>query len=618
MPGIFGFFNKKSGSKEANELLIEAMESRLAHNSDYVCESFAYEWCGLGNIGLAWRDEQRFLVDQSAGKAATFSGYIYDWKNVDSRLAVQTTRKASRLLDIHEKYGYGLPEKIDGSFNALVIDLKKREAVLCNDRMGHRQMYYFEDGDIFMFSAEYKAFFAYDGFKAILDMAGAADYFNFDYLLGEKTFLRDVKFLPGGRIISFKGNKVEFRKYWDFDFGKPLDYDLPGLIEKADSIYRRIIRKRVGDVDNIILPLSGGLDSRFILAHALEAGAGPRAFTHGRRNCLDHRIARKVASALGVEHYNFIQIDPSWVVEHMEKFVFLSEGMTEASPAILLGISSQYGLPASSTIFLNGIYGGPTNFGGGYYRDYDLVEDMGFDDKLRNIARSLFGGSLTEEYYALFSPDFRVTLKSNHMTSLEEEFPKYLHIDGFHNQKDIFFIRNRLVRYMDQVDINRYIRHDHFALHDDDLIDFYMELPPKYKLARRFFIEYFKAKFPGLAAIQYQGTGVNLYRAPSAFKAKLKANLNKVKYYAERLTGGRLRFYNRDNYHHFNQWYRADKRISAFYENLLLDSMTENRGFFNKPAVEALLRRQKAGGNSFYEISSLASFEMFNRLFMDG
>ncbi len=593
------------------------MEKKLSHNPDYKSETYFDDWCGLGNIGLPWADEQRFFADESAGKTAAFSGYIYGWKDVDPELAGKTDLKARRLLDIHTRYGINLPEKIDGSFNAVVVDFNSQEAILCNDRIGHRQMYFYEDDIIFLFSAEYKAFPAYDGFVNELDMSGVADYFNIDYLLGDKTFLRNVRFLEGGNIINIKNNKSEIRRYWDFDFSGDSEENLPTLIEQADSIYKEIIRKRIGNAENVIIPLSGGLDSRFILAHALAAGAKPHTFTHGRKNCLDHKIAVKTASALGVENYRFIEIDPFWAIEHIEKFVFLTEGMTESSPAILLGISGRYGLPPRSTVFLNGIYGGPTNFGGPYYRGYDIVHDIGFEDKLRNITRSLFGDSLTEDYYSMFMPDFREILKSSHIANLENEFKTYLHINGFHNQKDIFFIRNRLTRYMDQVDVNRYIWHDHFALHDDKLIDFYVKLPPKYKLARRFFIEYFKAKFPKLANIQYQGTGVNLYQTPSPLKGKIKTGLNQFKYYAERLSRGRLRFYNMDNYHHFNQWYRADRRIGAYYEDLLLDPKTLNRGFYNKPVIESLLRRQRDGGNSFYEISALASFELFNRLFMD-
>jgi asparagine synthase (glutamine-hydrolysing) len=617
MPGIFGFFNKRGGDKSTSSELIAGMKSTMSHNPDYVSETYADDWCGLGNIGLPWSDEQRFLVDRSAGKAAAFSGFIYGWKNAEARKAVPDSRKAQRMIDLMQKHGRHLPGMIDGSFNALVADLQKKDALLCNDRFGHRQLYYYEDDRLFLFSTEYKAFLAYDGFVRELDIAGVSDYFNFDYPLGDKTFLRDVKILRGASVVIIDSTGVNHNTYWDFDFAKESRQGIQELIETADAVYEGIIKKRIGPSENIILPLSGGLDSRFILAHALKAGSSPHLFTHGSRNCLDHRIARRVAREMNAENYRFIEIIPYWTIDYAERFVFLTEGMTEASPAILLGIGEQYGLPAESTVFMNGIYGGPTNFGGPYYREYDLKPDISYDEKIANMARSLYGGSLTDQYYNLFAPDFRAALKSNHLSSLKNEFSRYLHIDGFHNQKDVFFIRNRLVRYMDQVDVNRYLWHDHFALSDDELVDFYIKLPPQLKLNRRFFMEYFKAKFPNLARIPYQATGVSLYKKPSALRLYVKPRIKKLKYYAGRLSRGKLRFYDKDNYHHFNQWYRAYGNIREFYEDLLLDNRTVQRGFFNRPAVESLLRRQREGGNSFYEISGLASFELFNRLFMD-
>lgn len=54
----------------------------------------------------------------------------------------------------------------------------------------------------------------------------------------------------------------------------------------------------------IVIPLSGGRDSRFILCMALECGLGARvlALTWGVPGGRDFEVARKVAAALGVRH----------------------------------------------------------------------------------------------------------------------------------------------------------------------------------------------------------------------------------------------------------------------------------------------------------------------------
>ncbi|MCX6827526.1 MAG: hypothetical protein NTV06_09745, partial [candidate division Zixibacteria bacterium] len=154
-------------------------------------------------------------------------------------------------------------------------------------------------------------------------------------------------------------------------------------------------------------------------------------------------------------------------------------------------------------------------------------------------------------------------------------------------------------------------------LADDQLVDFFIKLPARLKQSRLILREYFKMKAPELAQIPYQATGVDLYSQPSKIKARLRTYFNKTNYYVERLSGGRLKYYNKTHYHHFNQWYRSDKRNSKFYHEILLDDRTIKRGYFSEKTVRLMLEKQGKGSNLISGLSSLLSFELFNRLFVD-
>jgi len=350
----------------------------------------------------------------------------------------------------------------------------------------------------------------------------------------------------------------------------------------------------------------------------VEAGVEPHCVTHGIPGCWDLRIARKLAAALDIQDHQFIEIQPAWLFDHLEQFARYAEGMVDLSPALLLGIDAQYGLPRDSTCFLNGIFGGPTNFGSGYFKDEDINAALSDKQRVGNIKRSIRAHHDMDAFYTLFKPEWRTRLGRAFTENIAVEFERHRHLsERFHIQKDIFFIRNRLTRYMNRVDCNRYRWHDHFALADDRLLDFYQTLPSELKVKRRFMIEYIKARFPRLARIEYQATGVDLYTEPPGDPLGLKRRYRQAMYYLERLSGGRFRYYDRRNYAHHNQWYRAEKRLGNLYESVLLDQRTSERGYYDRPAVENLLRRQRKGGNSYYELTWLFSFETFNRLFLD-
>ncbi len=618
MPGIFGVIRKHSENKEANERLIQGMKKRLSHNEHYAAMTHSDTWFAVGAVELPVAGEERFIIDKNRKLAAAFSGYIYDWKNLPPNLASPTEKKASRLLDIFKESPSAWPEKIDGSFNAVLFDLARKEAAIGNDRFGHRLLYYCEDEECFLFATEVKAFLAHEKFDKTLNKRAIADYFNHGYLFGDKTMFGAAKRLPGGHIINFQNGQITFRKYWDYVYGEESSQPLPELIDEVDALYRQIIKKRIGRSPQIILPLSGGLDSRFILHHALRAGFNPHAFTHGIKGCLDYKVAKEVARVLKLDHFRFIEIDPRWIAQYSERMIFLSDGMMDNSPAILIGIGDQYGLPPESAAFINGIFGGPTNFGSSYFKPSDIVKDISHGEKLKRIRYTLGGDFIEEDFFLSFNDQWRQFLIDEYMPSIEREFVTCENISPWYcNQKDMFFIKNRLARYMNQVDCNRFYWHDHFALADDDLADFYVKLPARLKPGRVFMREYFLAKLPDLARITYQGTGVNLYETRSDLSKKYEAFRGKTRHYLERLSAGKLILYNKKNYHHYNQWYRACPEVRDFYEGILLDERTRRRGYYNMSYLEMLLKKQRRGAPGAGHLSYLLGFELFNRLFVD-
>jgi asparagine synthase (glutamine-hydrolysing) len=616
MPGIYGFVQKRRFDTDHNRALINAMRQSLEHMAEYESAVYACDWCGLGNTGLPVPGQTRFVADPSAGRAAAVSGYIYGWKNNSRIEPVTDPDLAGQLLRLPEE---NIETLVDGSFNIATVDLNRKVLHLVNDRFGHRQLYYLDTDDIFIFATEIKALMAYERFDRTLDQQAVFDYFNYTYPLGDRTFFKTVKLLPGAHHVTVRPSGAVLHEYWRYVYGSVSTASLPELIEEADSIYRDHIRRVIGDSRLIVLPLSGGLDSRFILSHAVQLGKTPHLFSHGAPGCNEEKIARTVAKAHGLfDRYTFVEVNPLWLVEYSERYIHLVDGMAHTDPCMLLGISDQYKLPRIESAFLNGIFGGPTNFGSGYFRDYDMAEPPDRQAKLKSIWGTMFGFSLSDQYYAMFHGDIRDTIKASHLGSIDREFCKYENVsEHFYNQKDVFMIKNRLTRFMNQVDCNRFGWNDHFALASDRLVDFYLTLPPELKLGRKFFVEYFKAKFPDMARITYQATGVNLYQTPSPMSKKLKYYRRRMHYYLERATRGKASFTDPDQYYHYDLWYRKYPQIRSFYENILLDERTFSRGLLDREGVEHALRRQREGGNGFYDISSLAGFEIFCRKFVD-
>ncbi|WP_200389498.1 asparagine synthase-related protein [Thiocapsa imhoffii] len=80
------------------------------------------------------------------------------------------------------------------------------------------------------------------------------------------------------------------------------------LVKEGAEILQRAFDRHLASVKGEqVIPLSGGLDSRLILAHLLEAGLKKEivAVTFGTPGTLDYEIPKKVARVAGVSHHSY-------------------------------------------------------------------------------------------------------------------------------------------------------------------------------------------------------------------------------------------------------------------------------------------------------------------------
>ena len=71
-------------------------------------------------------------------------------------------------------------------------------------------------------------------------------------------------------------------------------------MEEMNSLARKAVRDNLSASSRWTLPLSGGLDSRFLAVVAAESGLEVRAFTFGSKNWYETIYARQVAQKLGL------------------------------------------------------------------------------------------------------------------------------------------------------------------------------------------------------------------------------------------------------------------------------------------------------------------------------
>lgn len=203
--------------------------------------------------------------------------------------------------------GFGSLKDVDGIFSAVVYDEQARRVHLVSDRYGLRHLFWTTHAGGFAWASEVKAALGLHGFEPRVDGGAVEDFFEVGHLRGDRTWFEGVELLPSGTVLTWDEatRNVSRRRYWWWDDIKPLEgrVEEDELARELGRLFRDSVERRARAGGRTGLTLSGGLDSRAILAAMPEDGAAVHAVTFGKRGCDDVRIAAQAARVRGAEHH---------------------------------------------------------------------------------------------------------------------------------------------------------------------------------------------------------------------------------------------------------------------------------------------------------------------------
>jgi hypothetical protein len=326
MPGLMGVV----GAAARQDMASSAADS-ISHFDGYVrdcCSPFsgveiAQVWRSEGEIAGSWHRHSPTGITAFVNGTAITSG------------ARPSVLLAADILAAHLD-GTLAPETYDGSFVVVIADPGTKELILFNDRLGKLPCYYFSDANCFCFAPESKAIFAALDRAPEFSREGLISFLTIGYCLADTTLFESIKFLePGTRLrINAVSNKVEQNRYWRLHY-KPAP-ELRSRRHAEDAMYQAIVdgHKAVfaNDEEKYDVLLSGGWDSRGMLAAANELGRMPRrAVSWGRRGDIprsDPYLAAQLAEQFGVSHH-FIRYDTDSFVQNALDWSFVTELNTD-------------------------------------------------------------------------------------------------------------------------------------------------------------------------------------------------------------------------------------------------------------------------------------------------
>ncbi len=602
MPGIVGIISKESAPEVRTEL--DSMVRCMLHESFYDSGTFINEQLGLAigwisqvgsfSAGMpVWSDDKTVCL--------IFSGEIYG-----DNLAIGEpptarrdfgTKTAGWLIQLYQKQGLRFLDALNGWFSGVVIDLSQQQAFLFNDRYGMGRICYHEHDGKFYFSSEAKALLKVLPHLRSLDFKSLGEVYSCGSVLQNRTLFAGVSILPGGSVWSFsKSKSAERSAYFE-----PHSWEgMPALssddyYKQLEETWKRILPRYLPEDERIGLSLTGGVDSRMILAWSPRPSGQLPCYTFsGRyRDCTDVKLARQLAK-IANQPYSTIPIDKLFLSQFpalVEKVAYIGEGNLDASGSIDLFV--QRIAREIAPIRVTGTNGG---------------------ELLRRLVMFKPAG-LTE---GVFSADMERSMTEAAATYAEEVDCHRLSFTAF--KQAPWYMNSKFVLERSQITMR-------LPFCDNELVRLSYQAPsglsqsnePALRLIAAGNLEMSRIGTDrGLQMRSIPGIGKARHLLQEfAFKAEYAYDMGMPQWLARAdhtLAPLRLEnlFLGRQKFHHFRVYYRDE--LSRYLQEVLLDPCTLGRPYLNKGGVEALVRGHVGGYRNYtVELHKLLTIELMQR-----
>jgi len=316
---------------------LRRMSATLAHRGpDGAGEVFE------GAVGLAHR--RLAIIDLVTGQQPmaterawiVFNGEIYNYVELRDELVARgrvfrTTSDTEVILQMYDEYGDDCVRRLNGMFAFVLYDRIKRRVLAARDHFGIKPLYLHASPDRLLFASEIKALLTYPGVRAQADLQGVRDYLTFQYVVGDGSMFAGIsRLLPGQYLVAdIRRGRVTSVRYWEPSFHVDTDHSESYFLEKLQWLLADAVRLQMRSDVPVGAYLSGGLDSSLVTALASRSGSARLETFTGRFSegpqFDESGFARMVAEHCGAQMHlitptegDFIRLMPE-LIRHMDE-----------------------------------------------------------------------------------------------------------------------------------------------------------------------------------------------------------------------------------------------------------------------------------------------------------
>jgi asparagine synthase (glutamine-hydrolysing) len=515
---------------------------------------------------------------------------------------------ARLVLRLYEQKGPRFLNSLNGCFQGVLADLRTKRVFLFNDRLGMQRLYYANVGGSFVFASEAKALLKISSALRRLDPQSVGEFLTCGCVLENRSLFEGISTLPAGSCWTFDidgssnhgdGSSKRARYFEAAEWEQQSLLPAKEIYEALPELIRSVIARHMSSGLPVGVSLSGGLDTRLIMAYLDDTKTGVPTYTFNgmSRETYDVKIARTVAAACGHSHQ---------VLSLNQEFL------------------RNYPMLSARTVYLS-------DGGLGAEGAYELF----FNQLARQVADVRVTGNYGSEVFrrvrqlGAFPPDRRV-LNSDFAPQVDRAVATIAEYDNGHDLSFGVFRQAPWFGYgRFSIEQSQVIVRNPFL--DHEFLRFMYRVPRDLRNqsdlelhtihrgnARLLEIPTDRAergRYGKMSSVLDHAWTWIIFKADYCYKSGMPQWLEQIHYVMRPLTPEKL-VMGLHRFHYYRVWFRRE--LASHVRDILLDPATRTRPYFNHAFIEQMVTRHIKGDRNYTDlIERVLSLELIQRLLVE-
>lgn len=321
MSGLFGLIIKNKPTDKKFHINYEKVKQMLYYRGPTSNGEYQDDKCHF--ISTQFKIDEDTDIDQpyqNSGKILICDGKIYNSSDIRKQLIAKgqifkTFSDAELIVKSYVEHGIKFIDHFIGVFAFCLYDMKNDMVIIARDRLGIKQLYYYEDGDVLIFASDIPTIVAsLNQDLCKISPTSISSYLSYRNVIGQNTFFSSIKKLEPSKYIMIHRNQSSLYEYWNLiPTSVEYDQDLYICIKSLYELLGSAVKRNVSNEETVNVFLSGGLDSSAIIAiiyQLMASGELPykKVFTYSIGFDTDNEFeyANIMAEKFATEHQNII------------------------------------------------------------------------------------------------------------------------------------------------------------------------------------------------------------------------------------------------------------------------------------------------------------------------